>query len=133
MGRGGYNGGGTIIGWGRRWSDWSDFSKPEPISVLAKQKSKRSRRRERARARLELQNSGSLGAPAQPPKFPRSSLSQQQVLVALGLHPLPGKPQKRGPILKQLVAEGILLANGRPNPHHEKVRAINARVETKCD
>jgi hypothetical protein len=131
MGRGGYNGGGTVIGWGRRWSDWSEFGQPD--FVVAPKKSKRARRREKAKARAAVQDGGSFITPPQPRKFPKSDLTQQQVLVAMGLHPLPGKPQKRGPILKQLVAEGVLLANGRPNPHHEKVRAIKARVEIKCD
>ncbi|QQN74915.1 hypothetical protein [Croceicoccus sp. YJ47] len=64
-------------------------------------------------------------------KLPKSNLSQQDVLAGLGLLPLPPKPHKRGPILKKLVAEGVLLPNGRPNPNNDKVCAIAARPGKK--
>ena len=41
------------------------------------------------------------------------------------------KLDKRGPILKKLVAEGVLLPNGQPNPNNDKVRAIAARPRKK--
>lgn len=34
------------------------------------------------------------------------------------------KTRKRGRILKQLVAEGLLLETGQPNPEHPRVQAM---------
>lgn len=123
MGRGGYNGGGTIIGWGARWSDWRQFPYPEPASALPRPVSKRAGRRARARAAADAAKRGD----ALPEK---SKLSPQQLFAGLGLLPLPAKLHKRGEILKRLVAEGLLLPTGRPNPDHPDVRAIEARLET---
>lgn len=58
-----------------------------------------------------------------PPAVP-TSLSQADLLKALGYSKADLKPKKRGPILKQLVVDGLLLANGRPNPDHPKVCEI---------
>lgn len=94
---------------------------------LQKKGSKRSARRDRAKAAAAGEQ-----APAWArKKFPKSSLSQQDVLAGLGLLPLPPKPHMRGPILKKLVAEGVLLPNGRPNPNNDKVRAIAAQPGKK--
>lgn len=125
MGRGGYHGGGTIIGWGSYWERRYALGTPDGAGA-GKKRSKRAARRARAKARKNNP------APVPPPKprmtFPKSSLTQKEVLAGLGLLPLPPKPHARGPILKNLVAEGVLLPNGLPNPHNEKVRAIAART-----
>lgn len=126
MGKGGYHGGGTIIGWGARWSDWQDFPKPELRSGTAQPLSKRAKRR--AKARAEAEAAQRWGQNLQP-STRTSKLTQEQLLRGLGLLPLPPKPQNRGDILKRLVAEGILLPTGRPNPDHPDVRAIEARTE----
>lgn len=131
MGRGGYHGGGTIIGWGSYWERRYALGTPDGAGAR-KKRSKRAARRARANARKD---NPVLTAPAVPAKrrmtFPKSSLTQKEVLAGLGLLPLPPKPHLRGPILKNLVAEGVLLPNGLPNPHNEKVRAIAARTGKK--
>lgn len=127
MSRGSYHGGGTVIGWGSYWERRYAFGTPEDRSVPSKKGSKRSARRARAKA-------AAAGEPTPAwaqKKFPKSNLSQQDVLAGLGLLPLPPKPHMRGSILKKLVAEGVLLPNGQPNPHDNKVRAIAARPGKK--
>lgn len=127
MGRGNYYGGGTVIGWGSYWERRFALGTPEGRSVPSKKGSKRSARRARAKAAATGKPTPSWARK----KFPKSSLSQQDVLAGLGLLPLPRKLDKRGQILKNLVAEGVLLPNGRPNPNNDKVRAIAARLGKK--
>jgi hypothetical protein len=125
MGRISYHGGSTVIGWGSYWARRYALGTPDG-AVAEKKRSKRAARRARAKAR----KGNPAPAPPRKPrmKFPKSSLTQKEVLAGLGLLPLPPKPHARGPILKNLVAEGVLLPNGQPNPHNEKVRAIAART-----
>lgn len=52
------------------------------------------------------------------------SLTQAEVLKALGISKGMMKTKKRGDILKRLVAEGVLLNTGQPNPEHPKVIAL---------
>ena len=127
MSRGSYYGGGTVIGWGSYWERRYALGTPEERSVPSKKGSKRSARRARAKAAAAGEQ-----APAWARKnFPKCNLSQHDVLAGLGLLPLPTKLGKRGPILKKLVAEGVLLPNGRPNPNNDTVRAIAARPGKK--
>jgi hypothetical protein len=105
MGKGSYLGGGTVIGWGQRWSDSSDFPKPEnPVGELSATPKRKNRKTA--------------------DRSPAQGLTQHEALKALGMTTLPPKPAKRGPILKQLVSEGILLANGRPNHRRPKIKSI---------
>ena len=128
MGKGGYHGGGTIIGWGARWSDWREFPEPNPIGAGAESLSKRAQRRSQGRAKAAKNGKQEMQSPTRV-----SKLTQKQLVAALGLSPKRAKPSGRGEILKRLVSEGILLPTGQPNPEHPKVRAIEARMETKCD
>jgi len=123
---GSYHGGGTVVGWGGYWERYYAFGKPEGLSTPTKKGSKRAARRARGKARAEAAAVDEANPRQAQTSFPKSKLSQQDVLAALGLLPLPPKLDQRGPILKMLVAEGVLLPNGRPNPHHDKVRAIEA-------
>lgn len=127
MSRGSYYGGGTVIGWGGYWERRYAFGTPEERSVPSKKGSRRSARRARAKAA----ETGEPTPARARKKFPESNLSQHDVLAGLGLLPLPPKLDKRGAILKKLVAEGVLLSVGRPNPHNDKVRAIAARLGKK--
>lgn len=88
------NGGGTIIGLGRRWSDHRDF----PVG-------------EQPTAGVEL----------------TTTLTQAELLAALGISKRTMRSKQRGDILKTLVAEGVLLSTGQPNPQHPKVAAISTR------
>lgn len=127
MSRGSYHGGGTVIGWGSYWERRYAFGTPEGGSVPSKKGSKRSARRARAKAAANGEPTPTWARK----KFPKSNLSQHDVLAGLGLLPWPPKLDKRGPILKKLVAEGLLLPNGQPNPNNDKVRAIEARPRKK--
>lgn len=62
-----------------------------------------------------------------PPGSP-ASLSQSQLLRKLGFSKRTMRSKKRGQILKQLVADGLLLETGLPNFDHPKVAAL---VESK--
>jgi len=131
MGRGSYYGGGTIIGWGSYWERRYALGTPDGAST-AKKSSKRAARRARAKARKD---NPAPPVPSTPRKrrikYPKSSFTQKEVLAGLSLLPFPPKPEKRGQMLKNLVAEGVLLPTGLPNPHNEKVRAIAARTGKK--
>lgn len=121
---GSYHGGGTILGWGSYWERRYALGTPEAQSVPLKKGSKRKARRERAKATANNQPAPAWTAK----KFPASPMTQKELLSALHLMPLPRMLAKRGEILKKLVADGLLLANGRPNPDHEQVRALAARM-----
>lgn len=95
MGRGSYSGGGTIIGGGRRWSDWSDFPNSEPPS---------------------LEDT--------PGSSSRIELDQRELLNRLGMSRKSLAGKQKGLVLKQLLGEGVLLPSGQPNPDHPKVQAI---------
>lgn len=86
------NGGGTIIGPGRRWSDHRDF----PIGETA---------------------SDDLTATI--------TLTQAELIAALGISRRAMRSKHRGDVLKELVAEGLLLSTGQPNLAHPKVAAIS--------
>ena len=62
--------------------------------------------------------------PAFEPSSKLPALSQSELLRALGYSKADLKPKKKGVILKTLVNDGILLANGTPNIDHPKVRAM---------
>lgn len=90
------NGGGTIIGPGRRWSDHQDFPVSEPpVDHVA----------------------------------PAPMISQRELLAALGISRkfMNSKSAKRGEVLKQLTADGVLLNTGQPNPKHPRVMEIARR------
>ena len=102
MGRGSYIGGGTIIGGGRRWSDWSDFPKSEPPP---------------------LEDA--------PESSSRVELDQRELLKRLGMSRKSLAGKKKGDVLKQLLGEGVLLPNGQPNPDHPKVQAVLTQSKPK--
>lgn len=58
------------------------------------------------------------------PASPPVTVTQAEVLTALGISKTIMKTRKRGDILKNLVAEGVLLDTGQPNPKHPTVIAI---------
>jgi hypothetical protein len=89
------NGGGTIIGPGRRWSDHHDF----PVGE-------------------------------QPNAESTTSLAQAELFAALGISKGMMRSKQRGDILKTLVAEGVLLSTGQPNPEHPKVVAISRQMKS---
>lgn len=62
--------------------------------------------------------------PAFEPATPPVIVPQAEVLTALGISKTIMKTRKRGDILMNLVAEGLLLDTGQPNPDHPKVVAI---------
>ena len=133
MGRGGYNGGGTIIGWGARWSDWHHFPAPasrsdKSLPVESLSSSERKQRRAQARAAAKAAKGGKQKRPR---RTRSSTLTQKDVLEALGLLKAAGRLNNRGDILKRLVAEGFLLPTGLPNPDHPEIRAIEKRTETQ--
>ncbi len=90
------NGGGTIIGPGRRWSDHQDFPVSEPPIEHV---------------------------------VPASVITQRELLTALGISRklMRSKSGKGGEVLKQLVADGLLLDTGQPNHAHPRVREIASR------
>ncbi len=121
------HGAGTVIGWISYWERRYALGTSEERTVPSKKGSKRSARRARAKAAAAGEQ-----APAWTRNnVPKCNLSQHDVLAGLGLLPLPPKPHMRGPILKKLVGEGVLLSNGRPNPNNEKMRVIAARPGKK--
>lgn len=127
MGRGGYNGGSTIIGAGRSWSYDPDFdfqakAKPtgkpshrqkvpkvvEPaIMVVGKAVGKKVLRKHKLASSL--------------------AFTRDELLIAIG-RPLPKKlGLRRSSALKQLVTEEILLQTGTINIAHP---AVAARLKT---
>lgn len=86
------NGGGTIIGPGRRWSDHRDFPVGEtpPDDLMS-----------------------------------TTTLTQADLLAALGISRQAMRSKRRGDVLEELVAEGLLLSTGQPNLAHPKVAAIS--------
>lgn len=120
--RGSYYGGSTVMGWGSYWERRYALGVLEAQAVPVKKGSKRKARRARAKAAANGEPTAAWAAR----KFPRSPMSQKDLLRELGMLPLPRMLLKRGEILKKLVADGLLLANGQPNPDHHKVRAVGA-------
>lgn len=91
-----YNGGGTLIGYGRPWAVEPTYDQPKPPSK-PKRKGK--------------------SAPV-----PVPLLSQKELLSALGIPKQ--RTKEHGATLKRLVAEGVLLDTGRPNPNNPRVIEI---------
>jgi hypothetical protein len=89
-----YNGGGTLIGYGRPWAVEPTYDHPKP---KPKRKGKPS--------------------PVQVPL-----LSQKELLSALGIPKQ--RTKEHGATLKRLVVEGVLLDTGRPNPNNPRVIEI---------
>ena len=104
MGKGNYNGGGTLLGFGRKWSDHAEFPKPEAPAKSERILSKKTRLQRRKISVIEELTAKEIGLAAYGAKLPRN-------------------PLKRGPILKKLVLDGLLLQNGRPNANHPKIQA----------
>lgn len=122
MGRGGYNGGSTLIGPGRHWSFDPDFVFRDQTEISS---SKKSRPRFPKPVGPTITIAGAtLGARVL--RKHRMAQSQQinrdEVLIALG-HRLPKKPLERRAALKKLVAEKILLQTGAVNIGHPAVAA----------
>lgn len=91
-----YNGGGTLIGYGRPWGVEPTYDKPEP---MPKRKGK--------------------GKTA-----PVPLLSQEALLSALGIPKRKHRAKEHGATLKRLVAEGVLLDTGQPNLKNPRVIEI---------
>ena len=64
--------------------------------------------------------------PYEPPP-PVGTISQEELLRALGITKKRMQLKERGSILKGLVAEGLLLDTGQPSPDHPKVVEIIKR------
>ena len=64
--------------------------------------------------------------PPYDPPATAAPLTQAEVLKGLGISKAVMKSRKRGVILKGLVADGVLLDNGQPNPDHPQVMALLA-------
>lgn len=133
MGRGGYNGGGTIIGFGRRWSDWREFSRKKVVSggrpptkkivatIVVDE--------------LPLTRDGpmvivSAALRDADQRARKLKLTQYDLLRELGMSKASLRGPNRGAALRKLVEQGLLLATGLPNPDHPKVREIIKRVDS---
>lgn len=122
MGRGGYNGGSTIIGAGRSWSYDPDFdfqakSKPTGKPI----------RRPKASPKVEPAILAA-GKPVAKKVLRKHKLAsalaftRDELLFAIG-RALPKKPAPRRDALKQLVTDQILLQTGAINISHPAVAA----------
>ncbi|MDH7639018.1 hypothetical protein [Sphingomonas oryzagri] len=134
MARGSYLGGGTIIGFGARWSDWTDFPRPEYRAAAPFKKKKNKKKH-------AVTISGPSGDSVFTKKMRAANnrskelnLTQHELILQLGVEKdtpkLKAKQKmlRRGEILKNLVRDGILLATGLPNPDHPIVQAIADRL-----
>ena len=95
-----YNGGSTVIGPGRKWSDHADFPVDEQL---------------RWRRPAKLQKSLARGT---------RKVTQAELLQALGISRRAMRSRGRGLILKRLVVEVLLAADGNPNPNHQIVKNL---------
>lgn len=104
-------------------------AKKTPTQKLAKRKYRQQARQKGSKAlqhgheRVDRTRTKGSASPARSPV----SITQDEALVALGMPKSGMKPKERGGILKRLVAEGVLLPTGKPNPDHPKIVAIIAR------
>lgn len=123
MAKGGYNGGSTIIGFGRQWSFDPDFPATQLVAAPTKSTLRRAKMADQSN-NLSIRKSPSGTVPSETIRLHSRvrTLDTKAILQGLGIA-LPKMPRKRGPILKQLVAEGILLRTGGINPHHPRVAA----------
>jgi hypothetical protein len=122
VGRGGYNGGSTIIGAGRSWSFDPDFDfQPQ---VKPTRKSGRRTKVPQVADPAIMVAGKTVGKKVLRKHKLASSLpfKRDELLVALG-RPLPKKPELRRAALKQLVTEQILLQTGTINIAHPAVAA----------
>ena len=53
-------------------------------------------------------------------------LTQGELLASLGISQRIMKSKQRGDILKRLLADGLILTTGQPDPSHPKVAALMA-------
>lgn len=131
MGRGGYNGGSTIIGAGRSWSFDPDFdsqAKTKPTGRPVRRP-----KTPRAAEPAILVAGKTVGKKVLRKHKLASSLTftRDELLVAIG-RPLPKKPELRRAALKQLVTEQILLQTGTINIAHPAVEAwLKMHTKTK--
>ena len=122
LGRGGYNGGSTVIGPWRAWSFDPDFvlrDKGRPAVPLTRGK------QQRPPAEPAITVAGTAIGKKVIRKHRQAVLQKidrDTVLVALGLA-LPKKPAARRDALKQLIADRVLLPTGVINIDHPPVVA----------
>ena len=148
MGRGGYLGGGTLIGFGQRWSDSHEFPGTDrldesrfPSEFKKRQKRAAAARAARKRARKAKNVALSKTAPANsgavesaPPPIPAERIPLiASVMRDIG-RPLPKKAAKRNTALRQLLIERIILPDGKLNTKHPSLQLWLQRMEkTKSD
>lgn len=93
-----YNGEGTVIGPGRLWWVEPTYDPPQP----------KPKRKSKSKSKSE----------------PTLAVTLAEVLIALGISKAMMRSKERGSILKRLVAGGVLLNTGQPNPAHPEVAKI---------
>lgn len=124
---GSYNGGGTIVGFGARWSDSSDFPSNTPTPL--KKKKRRKKRKQKNPA----------AGPTPQPKPEKPLLATRQlglvraVMSDLG-RTLPRKTARLNAAIRALQADDIVLHNGELNKKHpELLRWLDKMEKTKSD
>lgn len=127
MSKGGYNGGGTILGGGRGWSYDPDF--PSFPSKKASPLGKSSNQKTKAKQPVEVadnQSGNHTITPAIQKAHRRAKalpLSRNALLTGLEII-LPKKNKDKAAALKVLVEQGILLPTGSINPDNRRVLAF---------
>ena len=127
MGRGGYNGGSTLIGLGRSWSFDPDFA-GDSSTLNGKGNGKGTHKGNAVNARpfFPTNTAGGKRVAAKTLRKHRAVLMQKinrdEVLAAIG-ESLPTKHPQRGAAMKRLVANKVLLQTGAINIGHPAVAA----------
>jgi hypothetical protein len=99
-----------------------DFLEPDPLILKGKQPPRSNSWAEAIKARRLLDRRTQGGGLVR-----GVFLTQQEVLMALGISKRKMNSKSRGEVLKQLVAEGVLLHTGQPNPSNPRVKKIASR------
>lgn len=148
MGRGGYHGGGTVIGYGMAWSDSGDFparerqhDSPFPSELKERQRraasiraaKKAAKKRKAATSPAKLAKGARASKALQPPFPPERVPLIASVMRDIG-QPLPKKAMQRNRVLHRLLAKGIVLPDGKLNTKHASLQFwLRLMEKTKSD
>ncbi|MCM8732139.1 hypothetical protein ACFO8O_14330 [Hephaestia sp. GCM10023244] len=129
MGRGSYHGGGTVIGFGRLWSDWGDFpTKEQPARRRKLRAVKRNNKGGQEKEILLVRNGGAVPVSRNLLKAHERSkhlpITKAELLKKMGVSRKALTGKHRGAILKSLLDKGVLLPTGLPNPDSPQVLSI---------